>query len=231
MIISTPSKFLIEISATPIYQRIINTFKKALLAIGHIIVLVDTTNLSSIEEYLLVIKREDPDFIISINPFSIFANYSKYLNKFIFEVVNIPIIFIHYDNIFSNLHNSSIIQKKLTSFYRMRNKSWHFCLEYENFLDLRSLGINNTFSTSHVSEFTEFSPSTAYKHEVAFLGHVLPSISDTIAGNPVSHFLQSHIWQRIAKLDTQLSVYADEFVVKQLGNLKRSIHFLSIKYF
>ena len=231
MIISTPSKFLIETSETPIYQRIINTFKKALLELGHTVALMDTTNLSSIEEYLSIIKREDPDLILSIDSFSIFANYSKHLNKFIFEDVDITIIFIHYDNIFRVLHDSSIIKKKLTSFYRIRKKSWHFCLEYDNFLDLRNLGINNTFSISHISEFTEFLPSTGYKHEVAFLGHVLPSISDTIARNPFSHLLQSHIWQRIAKLDTQLSSYADEFAVKQLGEVHRSIHFLSIKYF
>jgi len=231
MIISTPSKFLIEISATPIYQRIINTFKKALLEIGHTIVLVDTKTLSNVEEYVSIVEKEEPDFVLSIDPLSALEHYSKNLNKFIFEVINTPVVFIHYDNIFSHLYDANIIQKKLTSFYHTRKKSWHFCLEYDNFLDLRSLGINNTFSISHISEFAEFLPSTGYKHEVAFLGHILPSLLHTIAENPFSHLLQSHIWQRIAKLDTQLSSYADEFAVKQLGEVHRSIHLLSIKYF
>lgn len=231
MIISTPSKFLIESSSRPIYQRIINTFKKALLEIGHTVSLIDTTNLSSLEEYLLLITAENPDFLLSISPSSTLVNYWESLDGYIFEITNIPIIFVHYDNIFSNLYSSDIIQKKLTSFYRTREKSWHFCLEYDNFLDLRSLGINNTFSISHASEFVEFSPVKNYTYEVSFLGHVLPDLSLTLEGYPFSHLLQSHLWNRIVSLNTRLSLYGNEFAANHLGGIYDCINFLSLKYF
>ena len=120
MIISTSSKFLIESSNLPIYKRIINTFKTALLEIGHTVSLIDTTNLSSVEEYLLLIKKENPDFILSIDSFSTLTSYLENPNGFIFEITNTPIIFIHYDNIFSNLYSPDVIRKKLMSFYRIR---------------------------------------------------------------------------------------------------------------
>ncbi|MCY7333708.1 MAG: glycosyltransferase [Pseudanabaena sp. CAN_BIN31] len=231
MIISTPSKFLLETSPTPIYQRIINAIKNALLELGHTIVTIDHTEIRAINEYFLIIKKESPDFLLLTNPCSVLASYSEELDKFMFENIDIPIIFIHHDNIFSNLYNFKIIQKKLTSFYRIRERCWHFCLEYDNFLDLRSLGINNTFSIPHASEFTKSSPIIKYEYEVSFLGHVLPNLSLTIGGHPFSHLLQSHIWQRIVALDTRLSPYANEFATNQLSGSNKTIDFLSLKYF
>ena len=232
MIISTPSKFLLEISPTPIYQRIINGFKQSLLELGHTVIIIDPKQISSIDEYLIAINREEPDFLLLTNPVSWLASYLDDADEFVFEKTNIPIIFIHHDNIFSNLYSSNIILKKLLSFQRIKEKSWHFCLEYDNFLDLRSLGINNTFSTFHASEFMKYSPSTNYKHEVSFLGHVLPSLSLTIEGHPFSHILQSHVWNRIVNLDIRLAAYATEFALEQSGAVSDSLtNFLSIKYF
>ncbi|NMF56988.1 glycosyltransferase family protein [Pseudanabaena yagii] len=232
MIISNSSKFLLEKSRTPIYQRIQNAFKQVLLTLGHTLVVADLEHISSIEDYLLLIREENPDFILLTDPRSLLASYQEHIDGFLFEKVDTPIIFIHHNNIFSDLYDSRMIQNKLISFYRTRDKSYHFCLEYDNFVDLRSLGIDNTFSISHASEFIKYSsPIQNYRHELSFLGHLLPSLSNTIEGNPFSHFIQSHVWRRIVNLDTKLGDYASEFANMQLKGSSELIDFLSIKYF
>jgi len=231
MIISAPSKFLLEISNTPIYQRIINGLKQALLELGHTLVITYSPDFSSMDEYLSFINKEDPDFLLLTNADFCLARYSEELDGFPFEKIDIPVIFIHHDNIFTGLFSASQINEKILFFYRIRERSWHFCLEYDNFLDLRSLGINNTFSISHASEFIKYSPTPSYKYEVSFLGHVLPDL--TIVESPLSHILQSHIWNRIVNLDTKLFDYATEFATKKLGSVNNNniVNFLSIKHF
>ncbi len=228
MIISTPSKFLLELSPIPVYQRIINGLKQALLELGHILVIVDPRHSSSDEEYLLRIEKENPDFILITNSVSVLASYSQQLDVFLFEKIDTPVIFIHHDNILVDINNVKTIQKKLRSFHRIRNKSWHFCLEYDNFLDLRSLGINNTFSVSHASEFIKYSIPRNYDHEVSFVGHLFPNLSLTIEDAPFSHILQSHVWNRIVNLDTRLTICANEFAAMHKSN--ELIEFLSIKH-
>ncbi len=229
MIISSPSKFLLEISNTPIYQRIINGLKQALLELGHTLVITYPPDFPSMDEYLTFINKEEPDFLLLTNAVCCLASYSEELNGFPFEKIDISVIFIHHDNLFTELFSSSKINEKLLSFYRIKDRSWHFCLEYDNFLDLRSLGINNTFSISHASEFIKYSPLKEYEHVVSFLGHVFPDL--IIEKSSFSHIMQSHVWNRIVNLDTKLAIYATEFATNKLGAVNNIAHFLSIKYF
>ncbi|OIP76652.1 MAG: hypothetical protein AUK48_05515 [Oscillatoriales cyanobacterium CG2_30_44_21] len=228
--VQSNSRFLIESSNTPIYQRIINAFSEAITSLGHTVDLVNIYNMT-VDHYISYVKKTNPDFILLTNPCGIASVYVKEVNKFIFEVLDTPLIFIHHDNVFSNLIDIESIEKKLNAWIAIKDRSWHFCLEYDNFLDFRNIGINNCFSIDHASEFQKSKYDEIYSYDLSFVGHVLPSLDQSIKNLPFSHLIQADIWNRVTNLPYKLSERATKFAANKLDTEEISVQSLCLKYF
>ena len=228
--IQSNSRFLMESSPTPIYQRIINAFSKALSSLGHTVNVIDIEGIT-LENYISYVRKTSPDFILATNPSSIISTYVQELDKFVFQMIETQFIFIHHDNIFSNLMDVETIQKKLNAWISIKDISWHFCLEYDNFLDLRNIGINNCFSIDHASEFQKSKYDKNYNYDLSFVGHVLPNLDQSIKSLPFSHLIQADIWNRITNLPYKLSERATKFATNKLNTEEVSVKSLCLKYF
>nr|WP_290226451.1 glycosyltransferase [Trichocoleus desertorum] len=223
-------KFLIEQSPTPIYQRIIKNLEYILTKLGNEVVISYPGQFKDEIDYLQYISSQEIDYCIITNSSSLISSYSEVFNVFIFELINVPIIFIHHDNIFSDLHEHEKIKPKLEAFCRIKSKSFHFCIEYYNFLDLKSLGIENVYSIHHASEFKYIKPCKKYLYDVSFVGHVLPELGSTLGEASYSHLLKADFWNRLVHLDKELEQSAISFATRASSSQSNFIDFLEAKY-
>lgn len=219
-----------EFSPTPIYQRIINAFREAFLSLGYTVDLIDIEGLT-LEHYISNIKEISPDFLLISNSFCIASKYIKEVNEFVFQMIEAQLIFIHHDNIIGGVLDAESIKRRLDAWIDVKDRSWHFCLEYDNFLDLRSIGITNSFTINHASELQKLKYNQDYSYNLSFVGHVLPGIDKTITGLPFSHLIQADIWNRITNLPHKLSERATKFAMNELNTEEVSLEFLCIKHF
>lgn len=222
--------FFIEQSPTPIYQRIIESLKRALTESGHKVVSSHPSQFKDYTEYIRYVASQKLDYCIITNGFCTLSSYCESSQAFLFELIDIPVIFIHHDNIFSNIYDSEKIRLKLEAFCRIRARSFHFCIEYHNFLDLKSLGIENTYTISHASEFEFLGFPESYSYDVSFVGHVLPELGSAFEEIPYSHFLKADFWNRLTQLDKKLEQSAISFATCIDSNQGNIIDFLVAKY-
>jgi spore maturation protein CgeB len=226
-------KFLIEKTLTLIHSRITNNLIEVLIEYGHQVKLVDISAFSNPYEYINHINNEQADFYLINNLSSALANHNGNLDNFIFPKVETSIIFIHYDDIFSECNESKNVYLYLKSFIAAKERSYHFCLEYSNFLDLRSLGIRNVFPISHASEFHTLAPLESKNEiDVSFVGHLAAgndSILDTYL--PFSYIFKADYWKRVSSLDTLLEPSSLAFADKMCGNKNDRVDYLANKFF
>lgn len=230
-----PYTFLLEKSRTPIYQRIIEGFQAALVQLGHAVMLVDANSFESDEKYLSYIQKQSIDYCLIPNPMGFLAQYLESRAAFLFELIDVPLIFVHHDHCLSHLYHFERIQRQIQAFQNVKHRSCHFCLEYHNFLDLSSLGLR-AYSLPHASEFARQempadspagnpagnpvdslagSPADSEAaYEVSFVGHVLPSLGDELTELPHSHRLRSDFWQRLVHFDYQAETSARQFATE-----------------
>ena len=197
--------FLLETSRTPIYQRIIDSFRAAFVNLGHPVMLIEPGSFERDQDYLAYVNHQAADYHLITNPLGRISKYIEPLNAFAFESIDLPLIFIHHDSCFSHLTDLRKIEQLIQAYCRTQARSIHFCLEYSNFLDLRSLGIEQVYSSriqppKAVGRQPLNQPS-AYDHEVSFVGHVLPGLGSDLEEIPCSHRLRADFWQRLVKFD------------------------------
>ncbi len=200
-------KFLLERSLTPIYQRIINAFGAALSRLGHTASLIDW---ELQDDYLKRIAAFEPDFILIANPGSTLSLFTITTNQFVYELVpeHVRLVFIHHDNMFSNLKDSRQILQKIESFLRVKHRSYHFCLESDNCFDLKSIGIDRAYPIEHASEFFRVNEiGHDVKYPISFVGHVVPNLETDLNSLPYSHWARKSFWNRI--VDFSYSSLAD----------------------
>lgn len=225
------SKFLIEKSRTRIYQRINESFAAALTQQGHQAVFVDPTDFQGYQDYLTYIQAQDVDYCLIPNARGLISKYIKAIEAYVFELTEMPLIFIHHDNCFRDLHDLDKIYRKIQAFQKTRQRSFHFCLEYHNFIDLRGIGIENTYPILHASEFTKPEEIPAAVYDLTFLGHVVPKLGDEMEDWFCSHRLRADFWTRLAHLDHKLEPSAIAFAQDCPPQDKPEADFLAAKYF
>lgn len=224
--------FLLEKSRTPIYQRIVKSFRDALLQTGHSVLLIDPAEFNGYQEYLAYIQDNGVDYCLITNPRGLISTYIEANDVFVFELIDTQLIFVHHDNFFSNIYDLKQIRRKLQAFQNIKDRSYHFCLEYLNFLDLRSIGIDRAYPIFHASEFNrDLQIVDNYTYEVSFVGHVLPCLGDELADFPYSHRLRADFWNRIAKLSYRIEPSATTFANEFPFEHKTEIDALAAKYF
>ena len=224
-------RFFVEASHIPIYQRIITQLTDALRKRGHTVVCEHPGGFPCSQAYLDRVRVLAPDFFIFTNPFALLASYSEESKCYVFEQLDGQFIFLHHDNLLSNLLDRSAIQRKLTAFRATRERSWHFCLEYHNFVDLRSLGIERVYSIGHAPEFQRSDTPQSYLYDASFVGHVLPGMVDNSRAVPFSHQVNADIWSRIANMDRALEPSATFFAERFCKPGGQQLEFFAWKYF
>ncbi|NES84576.1 MAG: glycosyltransferase [Moorea sp. SIO2B7] len=234
-------KFLIERSPTPIYQRIIQSFKKSLEKYGHKVIVVnpddfldDETKNINFQAYINYINQQNSDYFLVTNLSSKVVTYLPNISKFLFELIENKIIFVHHDNVFINYRNKKNIFQLLESFHLIKDRSFHFCIEYYNFLDLKELGIQNTYLINHASEFNYLDFPEIYQYDLSFVGHLLP-YNNELEHLPLSHVLMADFWKRMTLLNTSMEKSAIKFSRQIKSNSNNRLHqkrdFFVNKYF
>jgi hypothetical protein len=229
-IMSKPLTLLVETSLTPIYQRIIDGFRATLTELGHRVLLIEPDKFESDEDYLTYVKGQSADHYLVTNPLGRVKKYVESRGAFAFELIDIPLIFIHYDRYFCQFTELDKIKQLIEGICRVKDRSIHFCLEPGNLSDLSSLGIERVYPILHASEFTVGSQQPCI-HDVSFVGHVLPGLGSDLEEIPCSHRLRADFWQRLVTLDHRIEPSALAFAALIPGEQPAELHQLAVKSF
>lgn len=226
------SRFLLENSPIPIYQRIVENLSKTLRNLGHEVVLLGFNNFQTPREYIDYINECELDYCLITNFDSRCASFFPTLNSFLFENFNLPLIFIHHDNLCSAKYRLVDIHSNLQAFINVNHRSFHFCLEYSNFIDLKTLGIDNVFMISHASEFKPLEKSSISDSiSISFVGHLTPGNDRIVDELSFAHLLKRDYWQRVVSLDATHEESAYLFANKNSGDHTRKLELFSLKFF
>jgi hypothetical protein len=224
-------QFLLEKSRTPIYQRIVENFQNALVDCGHTATIVDPADARTIEEYVVDVKRRSPDYYFITNALVRIGEYVDHLNAYAFELIDTPLVFIHHDSLFWHLRSLDDIRRGLNAYLRLNERSYHFFIDSSHLQDFRSLGVSNAYQIFHASEFTTRKDLDAWKHDVSFIGHVLPRLGADVELEqlPPSHRLRADFWQRLVRFDYRMGPSGEVFA--DLIDAKTPVSRLSAKSF
>lgn len=164
--------FILERLSNPVTQRITKGLKNALENLEHNVIEFELNQsvdrLDLVQAIRQIQDSRFMDYWIIINNSSLLLSQPQELGKFNFELIEIPLIFIHYENI-----ASSIVTHKegnlLQAFQRVNERSFHFCLEYSNLLDLREIGCDRVYPIFHATEFEQARVPKDYRYTVSIV--------------------------------------------------------------
>jgi spore maturation protein CgeB len=218
-------KFLIESSPTPIYQRITSGYRVALEGCGNSVIYFNPSEYASFDEALEVLLKlaqsREIDYLLIFDNSPLIRFFLEQSNQFVFELFQSFLIFIHHDNIWSSFadHEIETGQHLLEGWERVKHRSMHFCIESNNFIDLRSMGFDSVYSIFHGSEFERIPPPESYTFDLSFVGHVLPGI-DVVANSysnlPFFHRIAADYWLRLISFDWEIEPSAMAYAQSQL---------------
>lgn len=205
-------KFLIPSSITPIYQTIIDNLSSAITDQEHQVDLFPLKYKYDLQTLIIELEELDYDFIIIPNFSNLFTLLIKEREQYLFELLSIPIIFIHHDNVFHGIRDLFEIAVRLNAFKSLTETSFHFCLEHDDCHELKSIGIKNVFPINHASEFLYFQPRVHnFKYNVSFVGHVLPQDDNIFKDDFGEKYLKSEYWNRVCNPGVTRSENIDDF--------------------
>lgn len=233
---STGYSFFIETSATPIYQRIAAAFVNTLRELGHQVYFVNPWQYASDEEYLGAIALLNLDYCLITNSVTRLLSYCSTKAGFLYEFIDLPLIFIHHDSVFKYLQSRSRkietdeMLSILEKLHIRRHRDWHFCLEYYNFLDLRALGFDKAYHIYHASEFQSLGVPPNYQHEVSFVGHVVDGECNPLEDFAFTHWINSDYWNRVVNVDYCMEKTANSFAKKLSKNSETHLLYVVCKY-
>lgn len=217
--------FLIERAPTPIYQRITSSYRSALEDCNQQVSYFNPSEYISfddaLEDLLKLAQSKEIAYLLIFDNSSLLQFFIEQSNCFVFELFQSFLIFIHHDNIWSSLADHRIETGKhlLEGWQRVKHRSIHFCIEYTNFIDLRSMGFEKTYSIFHGSEFEKSSPPESYAFDLSFVGHVLPSLNVVVNSDsnlPFFHRIAADYWSRLSSLDHKIEPSAMAYAQSQL---------------
>jgi SAM-dependent methyltransferase len=229
--------FILERLSNPVAQRITKGLKNALESLEHNIIEFEPNQSVDRSDLFQAIRQiqnsQIIDYWIIINNSSLLLSQSQELGKINCELIEIPLIFIHYENIASSIatHKEGNL---LQAFQRVNERSFHFCLEYSNLLDLREIGCDRVYPISHASEFEQARVPKDYRYTVS----IVEDLSSDVENNHLSafknysyfHHLQADFWNRLVKFDNKIEPSAT-WVANQISSKDNSNNFWEHKFF
>lgn len=224
-------KIIFEASRTPIYQRIINGFARALQKKHHQPTIVEPDPGRPLE-FVRRINKLKPDFIFITNQFGLLSKYNLKKQKYLYELLVSPVIFIHHDNLFGPIYDGKDIKQRLEAFVRISDRSSHFCIENSNISDLQGLSIQNVHKIFHASEFDLIDNGEKYRYDVSFVGHLLPEslLWKRIDPNmPIFERITEDYKKRLERLDYNVEESAIAFANQSIPTRLPAIDWLVVK--
>ncbi|MBW4578441.1 MAG: glycosyltransferase [Tildeniella nuda ZEHNDER 1965/U140] len=222
---TAPGSFLIERSPTPIYQRITSNYRSALERCHHRVIYFNPSEYASfadaLEALLKLAQSGEIEYLLIFDNSSLLRFFLEQSNCFTFELFQSFLIFIHHDNIWSSFADHEIETGKhlLEGWQRVKHRSIHFCIEYTNFIDLRSMGFERTYSIFHASEFERMPLPESYAFDLSFVGHILPGmdlVANSYSNLPFFHRIAADYWSRLIALDREIEPSAMAYAQFQL---------------
>jgi len=166
-------KIVIEGSRTPIYSRIINGLAHSLEVKYRQTIMIELDNGSQLE-FVQRINELKPDLVIIPNLFGLLSTYHSGMQKYAYELLVSPIVFLHYDNVLGPINDWDEIERRLKTFVSMSGSSTHFCIEDSNWSDFQKLSIQTAHRIDHATEFSLVENAGKYRYDLSFVGHLLP---------------------------------------------------------
>ncbi|WP_052128575.1 glycosyltransferase family protein [Neosynechococcus sphagnicola] len=223
--------FLLEYSPTPIYQRIIHCYEVTLRELGYGVVTLNPGDYPHLQDYLHAIAHSGVDGCWITNSEARLASYVPEQNRFLYELIDLPLIFIHHDNLFGSFSVYRNEDQRLPAFYRTRQRSCHFCVEAFNLQDLKTLGIRQSYPIRHASEFTYTPPDATERYPLSFVGHVLPEIDPEYFQLPAATQLQADLQKRLSNFATELQSSAIAYAQQSCEQAENVFEWLTAKYY
>lgn len=228
--------FLMESSSIPIYERINQAFKHTLEELGHRVTVFDSNQFENYEQalkyFLENVVAQYIDYCIVNGKSPFLESYLPDTETYLFELIQVKIIFIHHDDISDKLNKKYNMHSPFTlkSFQKFKDRSIHFCIEYDNFLDLKFLGFEQVYLITHASEFKFIKPFKEKPYNLSFVGHLVPRLGDEFNSSSFSHMLQADFWARLVKLDKKIKPAAISFA-KQMLDIDKNLDLFEQKFF
>lgn len=225
-------KWLLEKAKTPIYQRIINCLAKELRKQGQKVWIIDPGHFQDLSTFLEEANSFAPDFVLITNLESVLASYlPKPHDCFTFELLPARLVFLHHNNLVKFNEPLEIIEKRLLSWQKIKDKSCHFCLEKENLKDLQALDITNSHPIWHATEFTPCRPEANPDLDLSFVGHVLPGCLSRFNKMKFGLWLKKDYQSRIQDLTYPIAPSASNFAQTFLGSKAGQLKKTGLKYY
>ncbi len=166
-------KIILEGSRTPIYRRIINGLAHSIEKKHYQTIILDSGTESPLE-FVRRINELKPDLVIISNLFGLLSAYNPGEQKYVYELLASPIIFLHYDNPLGPINDWDEIERRLNTWVSISGRSTHFCIENTNISDFQKLSIQDARRIFHATEFDLVGNKGKYRYDVSFVGHLLP---------------------------------------------------------
>ena len=162
-------KIFLEGSGTPIYRRIINGMARSLKKKRHQTITVEPGREPPLE-FVRRVNELKPDLVIISNLFGALSAYSPGEKKYIYELLDSPAVFLHYDNLLGPIGDVSEIKRRLNTLVSISGRSSHFFIENNIGSDFQKLSVQNAHKMYHASEFDLIENNGKYRYGVSFVG-------------------------------------------------------------
>lgn len=224
-------RIIIEGSKTPIYRRIINGLAYSLQKKHHKSIVLEADTESPLE-FVQSVNELVPDLVIISNLFGLLSTYDLGEKKYIYELLTSPIAFLHYDNVLGPINDWQEIKRRLNTLISLSDRSWHFCIKDSNCSDFQKLSMRNAHKITHATEFERIDNRGKYRHDVSFVGHLLPESIFFNRIDPNNPFVESVLAaykKRLEHLDYRIEESAVSFADQSIPTRHPVIDWLTAK--
>jgi hypothetical protein len=193
-------KFIIEVSRTPIYNRIAISITSTLRKLGHQVYFIDPIEFDN-DAFVEIINNIAIDYYISTNDNNFINRFNSITGKFLIEEIQKNIIVIHHDSSFYKPSEIQETQNYLEALIRHTHRISHFFIESSNKVNFEKIGIRHCYEITHASEFTPSNivANRSLQHGLSFVGHLMSNLNaypaDSLNAN---HHMFAMAWQRTA---------------------------------
>lgn len=224
-------KIIIEGSSTPIYRRIINGLAHSIEKKHYQTIILEPDTESPLK-FVRRINELKPDLVIVSNLFGLLSTYNPGEQKYVYELLASPIVFLHYDNLLGPINDWDEIERRLNTWASISDRSSHFCIENNNSTDFQKLSIRDVHKLNHATEFNLIDNKGKYRYDVSFVGHLLPEsifLSSIDPDSLLDERVLAAYRKRREHLDYRIEDDAMSFAELSVPSMHPSIDWLTAK--
>jgi len=197
-------KVYVEESGTPIYNRIAHALGRALIALGHEVLLVKPSGFATATYDEFLRRQDGASLYVTTNEPNIVNQLVPGTDSYFFERFPGRVAFVRQDAMLGGTTLLGAVSK-LRAWQRVAPRSAHLCLEPNNVADLGALGIRARV-VAHATETAPVAPvADGFEFDANFIGHVVPSIYSPAGSTAAAQGVVTRAVQaRRERLDTPL---------------------------